>query len=72
MTDSEKDEKIREFIFEIDNMGTKEFCEFVGSPTPHYSSTLTAKELSQQFITIDAIRYKTIVEYAKTIRRSES
>lgn len=71
----EQDALIVDYIMKIDAMSTNEFCkEFGALPPGRNDAGLTGKaltqELANQFITLDAIKYRLIKDYAKEIRRT--
>lgn len=68
---TQEDKLIVDYILEIDSMGTVEFCKYSGYPVPVAYNGVTPQVLAQQFIGVDAVRWKKIVEYAKLIRRSK-
>ncbi|ASU34384.1 hypothetical protein [Mucilaginibacter xinganensis] len=64
----EKRNEIIKFIFDIDWMGTKEFCEAYSIPAP--IAFQDVKACAQQFIFVDCMRWKKAIEKAKEIARA--
>jgi hypothetical protein len=56
-----------EFILEIDWLTTKDFCNRYGIPHPTYTGNI--KTSADQFLSIDAIKHKMFVEYAKLLNK---
>jgi hypothetical protein len=60
-------DELLKFILDIDFMSTKEFCNNYNIPTP-LSKSKSSEELAFEFITLDAIKYKMLVEKAKEVK----
>ena len=66
-TIEEQNAMIVKMLFDIDWMGTKEFCESHSYPVPVAVGSI--QEIASKFIAVDAKRWKTIVDYAKNMRK---
>jgi len=59
---------MKQFILNLSFLTTKEFCEKYDLKLPSNSNKKTKEELAFEFITLDAIKYKMIVEEVKIIK----
>lgn len=66
---AQEDKEIREFIFQLDWLNANEFCIKYNFPVPMFHSSKSASELADEFILLNARKYKIIVDKAKEIKR---
>ena len=63
---------MKQFILDLDFLTTKEFCEKYDIAPPKISNKMSKEELAFEFIMLDAIKYKMIVENAKKSQKKIS
>lgn len=57
-----------QFILEIDQMTTKEFCDKYNVPHPYFTGDVRTS--ADKFLQVDAIKHKMFVEHAKLLKRN--
>lgn len=58
---------LEEYISYLDNLTTQEFCTIHTIPTPRFTGDVTTAATA--FLQIDAIKYRLINEYNKTLKK---
>lgn len=61
-------DELLEYVLELDGLLTKEFCEKYNHEVPTWKGNVEVA--AYEFITLDAIKYKMIIDKAKTIYRN--
>jgi hypothetical protein len=66
----EDQKELMDYVFEINSMTTKEFCEYAGTPVPKWTGS--SQVAVMDFLSIDAIKWRLVKEKAQEIARRKT